>query len=226
MPEIAIDNSFLTERARDYAALSDLAYANWSDKGTGWVPETKYENLWLEMQTKGYRVLAHKPNDSATGYSGTLFEGPPDSNGIRHRILANRGSDPWTDAQDRKAMLQLSNGEMPSSQFCYMMKFIEELQLNKNIMLNEFDVTGHSLGGTLAQMTMATWPEFVDTVYTYNAPGAKKLTQNYFKLRNSEKPGYVIVGYQTDPASSLGWEEEWAVSTWTGAKSTTFQEKI
>ncbi len=165
MPEIAINNSFLTERARDYAALSDLAYADWSLKGTEWVPESKYQSLWDKMKEKGYTALNHKSNDSTTGYSGTLFEGPPDSNGIRHRILVNRGTS-LTDAQDRKATLQLSNGETPSSQFCSMINFIEELQRDKEIKLKDFDIAGHSLGGTLAQMAKAAWPEFVTTAYT------------------------------------------------------------
>jgi hypothetical protein len=213
MPEIAIDNSFMTERARDYAALSDLAYTDWSYNGTEWVPEPEYQGLWDKMKDKGYTVLIHKPNDSVTGYSGTLFEGPPDSNGIKRRILANRGTS-LSDAQDLKAALQLSRGEMPTAQFCAMDKFIEELQTNKNILLNEFDVTGHSLGGTLAQMAKATWQQFVDVAYTYNAPGAKNLTQNYIKLSDSVNAGYVIVQYRTDPSMPSSWEEEWAVSTW------------
>jgi hypothetical protein len=40
MPDISINNSFLTERARDYAALSDLAYADWSYNGKEWVPNS------------------------------------------------------------------------------------------------------------------------------------------------------------------------------------------
>jgi len=39
-------------------------------------------------------------------------------------------------------------------------------------MLTDFDVTGHSLGGCLAQAAKATFAGVKD-VYTYNSPGAK-----------------------------------------------------
>jgi hypothetical protein len=87
MPDISINNSFLTERARDYAALSDLAYADWSYNGKEWVPNSGYKQLWDEMKEKGYSFVNQKRNVNATGYSGTLFG----YKGIQ--ILANRGTE-------------------------------------------------------------------------------------------------------------------------------------
>ena len=52
---VSANDSFLTQLARDYAALSDLAYANWENENGQWVPKGgvldfgKYEDLWREF---------------------------------------------------------------------------------------------------------------------------------------------------------------------------------
>lgn len=43
---VDINNSMLTEKALDYAKLSDLAYATWKFNGTEWLPDAKYTKLW------------------------------------------------------------------------------------------------------------------------------------------------------------------------------------
>ncbi len=89
MGDISVNESFLTNRAGDYAVLSDLSYAQWSNGSDGWKTNEKYQELWDEMVVKGYRVLAHMPN-TQTGYSGTLFEYKDKNTNAVTRILVNR----------------------------------------------------------------------------------------------------------------------------------------
>jgi hypothetical protein len=89
---VSVNDSFLTELARDYASLSDLAYAKWVIKDGKWIPQggildfTDYTILWKDLLQKGYRFIDQKTNDNITGYAGTLFVN--DKTGTT--ILANR----------------------------------------------------------------------------------------------------------------------------------------
>jgi len=187
---INANESFLTEQARDYASLSDLAYAEWVIKDGQWIPQgslfyfTDYKTQWADLFQKGYRFIDQKENDDATGYSGTLFV----NTNTGRIILANRGTDdPKDAAADDRIML---DGKTPSGQFRSMVDYIEQLRRDE-IIMGEFDVTGHSLGGTLSQMAKAAYSEIVNTVYTFNAMGAQSLTRDCFF--QSSTPGYVVV---------------------------------
>ena len=113
---VNVNESCLTEKALDYAKLSDLAYATWIFDGAKWVPEAKYVSLWEEMKTKGYSVFAFQPDQSDmskgatgtptnTGYSGTIFEYQGE------KILANRGTN---DAID----IRIADAEEKGSSLC------------------------------------------------------------------------------------------------------------
>ena len=110
----------------------------------------------------------------------------------------------YNDINEDKEIL---NGFTPAKQFTSMMEFIAQNNLN----MYQFDVTGHSLGGCLAQMAKATYSGNVDEVYTYNAPGAKELKQNYFFKRPSAMPGMVVVEYFQ---GTVWIETEWKQETW------------
>lgn len=205
---VDIASSMLTEKALDYAELSSLAYSVWTKVGSEWVPEAKYQSLWDKMHDKGYSVVAYCPNDPTTGYSGTIFY----NSNTQQYILANRGTElsvssfeaDYNDINEDKEIL---NGFTPAKQFTSMMEFIAQNNLN----MYQFDVTGHSLGGCLAQMAKATYSGNVDEVYTYNAPGAKELKQNYFFKRLSATPGMVVLEYFQ---GTVWIETEWKQETW------------
>ena len=91
-----------------------------------------------------------------------------------------------------------------------MVDFITYCQGTYNENLTEFDVIGHSLGGCLAQMAKVTYSENVRDVYTYNAPGALNLNQNYSFFSDSETPGKVIV----IDNSLVHPPVEWSVIAW------------
>lgn len=228
MSNISTENSFLTDRARDYAALSDLAYAEWQYANGQWIirkgqnDATYYEDLWDKMKKKGYTVIHYQPDltdksaqgtPTDSGYSGTLFSYQG------KMILANRGSaliNP-SDPGDLEADKQIFARQLPTEQFLSMMAYINELKTIYQINLGTFDVTGHSLGGCLAQIAKAALSSEIDTVYTYNAPGAMNLTQEYFKEEGAGNPGKVTVKHWVgDPFSPIGfWQSsEWDVAAW------------
>lgn len=66
---INIEQSFLTEKALDYALLSELAYATWSNGE----PSTN-KDKWSKLIEKGYTFVDYT-NDPLTGFSATIFQG-------------------------------------------------------------------------------------------------------------------------------------------------------
>ena len=209
---VSANDSFLTQLARDYAALSDLAYANWENENGQWVPKGgvldfgKYEDLWRELYLSGYRFIDQKKNDDITGYSGTLFV----NTNTNRIILANRGTDDPKDTAADDAILL--DGKTPSGQFRSMVDYIEQLRRDE-IIMGEFDVTGHSLGGTLSQMAKAAYSETVNTVYTFNAMGAQNLTRDCFI--QSSTTGYVVVEREIVVlGQTIRIPEQWSVSSW------------
>jgi len=160
---ININESFITEKALDYAKLSDLAYGLWKYTGQGWVLDKDayeedeklneyydHEKMWRELKApeKGYTIVDHTPNDPLTGFSATIFQ-----KGGKN-ILAIRGTKK-TDPRDLWADGELMHGQLPAYQYESMVNYINEK------MLTDFDVTGHSLGGCLAQVAKATLSDWV-----------------------------------------------------------------
>ena len=206
---ININESFMTEKALDYAKLSDLAYAEWIDQGGSWVLKPRqdnysyYEERWKELADpetgKGYTIVDHTPNDPLTGFSATIFQKDGKN------ILAIRGTE-LDDNLDLRADWTLGADKvLPYAQFQSLVEYIHAKGLNG------FDVTGHSLGGFLAQVTKATFTGRVADVYTYNAPGPKDLHQ--FDNRGVDAQGNVTLAYlpkifapeDPDPYISFTW---------------------
>lgn len=139
---INIEQSFLTEKALDYAKLSQLAYAIW----TNGVP-SENASVWQELFDRGYRFVDYT-NDPLTGFSATIFQKDGQN------ILAIRGTEK-KDPRDLWADGELIRGQLPAYQYESMVNYINEK------MLTNYDVTGHSLGGCLAQAAKATFVDWV-----------------------------------------------------------------
>lgn len=192
---VSISDSFVAEKALDYSKLCELSYAKWKWSSGQWVLDTadkkytdRYGELWSEMSGKNYKVLNFWDDTQVTGYVGVLFY----NSETGRTILANRGVDGIT-TDDSNAISNIASRCVPSEQFRSMVDFITYCQSIYSDNLREFDVIGHSLGGCLAQMAKAAYSANVRDVYTYNAPGALNLNQNYSFLSDSETPGKVIV---------------------------------
>ncbi len=201
---INVENSFTTEKAHDYAMLSEMAYANWSLNG---IPDDN-TTIWKQLsRVKGYLFVAQY-TDYDTGYSGTIFL---DTTTNKY-ILANRGTELKTalilpvevDPHDLYADGEIAAGTAPAEQFSSMVQFIEQY----NLTTVQFDVTGHSLGGCLAQMAKAAYSSNIDEVYTYNAPGAKNLARKYYYVGAAATPGKVVM------SDGFGIEVEWTDAQW------------
>ena len=146
---ININESFITEKALDYAKLSDLAYGLWKYTGQGWVLDKdayeedkklkeyyEHDKIWRELKApeKGYTIVDHTPNDPLTGFSATIFQkGGKD-------ILAIRGSEDYYDYLADAAVLD--DKVLPYAQFQSLIDYVAGSGLT------DFDVTGHSLGAS------------------------------------------------------------------------------
>jgi len=201
---VSLNDSYVAEKALSYANLCELSKAKWNWNGTDWIldadPEylATYQELWKQMSQKGYFVLNFWDDTQGTGYSGTLFYNAE----TERTILANRGTDGFF-TNDSAANSSIAAGNVPAEQFRSMVEFITYCQERYGEYLREFDVTGHSLGGCLAQMAKAAYPSEVKDVYTYNAPGARDLAQSFTVETASATPGKLIV---TDGHSFYEWD--------------------
>ena len=107
-----------------------------------------YRKDWAEMVTKGYS-FGYYANDPATGFSATIFQ----KDG--KKILAIRGTEGLRDSQDLVADGALAFDKvLPHAQYQSLIDYIMSSGLNSAT----FDVTGHSMGGFLAQALKATFP--------------------------------------------------------------------
>lgn len=119
-----------------------------------------------------WRVVDHRPNTLVSGFSGTLFE-RLDANGIGtgQYTLAIRGTEASVlDPRDLVVDLGLAAGLVPQrdSLESYYNDLVGMGILNAG---QKVAVTGHSLGGFLAQLFAVDHPGVVEHAYTYDAPG-------------------------------------------------------
>ena len=129
-----------------YAELSDLAY---SDK-----METQ-DGEWLRYRTSGL------PNSPQTGFYAATYI----NNKTGERVVAFRGSDDgkdWTDTNIPQATLKTGQ---PPKQFQQAVAYVQQTQ---QMCQCEVSVTGHSLGGALAQYAAG---QLALKAYTFNPAG-------------------------------------------------------
>ncbi|AGF79751.1 Ca2+-binding protein, RTX toxin [Desulfocapsa sulfexigens DSM 10523] len=149
-----------------------------------------------------YNVLATSAEYNIgpeSGFSATLFE---DINSGK-KILAIRGTDQLIGTDWDDDILGLKAGNTPL-QFEDMVSFFEKLQEDDKVLSGEkLTVTGHSLGGALAQIFTATYTDFVDESYTYNSPGAKDLESPELSTSNGRYYKEAFIGYDDITGESL-----------------------
>ena len=112
-------------------------------------------------------------SDTITGFSATLFR----DTYTGKKILAIRGTDDITGSDFDDDILQLGIQKTLPGQYESLVGFFESLKSSGKISKSDnLTVVGHSLGGALAQMTTATYKDYVDQTYTFNSPGVKNLS--------------------------------------------------
>ena len=163
----------------DYSELAQAVYGNFII-GTPSIEElmnddrAKFTQNQAQTFAERYKVLA--VSSDSNGFSATLFAEVDENNNLTgKKILAIRGTDGLLYDADDDLWDGLAAGVVPE-QYESLVSFFEELKSSGKVTASDrLVVTGHSLGGALAQMTTATYPDYADQTYTYNAPGAKSL---------------------------------------------------
>lgn len=126
----------------------------------------------------------------SSGFQGAIYESGDEL------IVAYRGTESW---EDIKADLNIGVGNVPD-QFVPAMELFEKAQQVKS--LSKIIVTGHSLGGGLAQLVSA---NKVALGVTFNAPGmdgmSKKLAGKGYSFHSANVLNVVL---SRDPISSFG----------------------
>lgn len=140
---------------------------------------------------KNYEVIDHineNDRESKMGFRATLFRD------IRNNeyILGIAGTDapspnPFSiDWRDIGTDASLTLRKLPKKQYDSMINFYFTLKQNGKIAHNTpIVVVGHSLGGYLAQLFALTYPHITQGLYTYQAPGAKRLWRGIFSFLQS-----------------------------------------
>lgn len=159
----------MTLPSQHYAALADNAY---KDRATGWRRPDSTEGV--EFDGVNYRVL-HHVNNKATGYQGTIYQ----REGTGEIIVAHRGTE-FDNELYRDALradgAMVFNRTNPQAQDAialtrHAMQYARNVEQRTGV-APEVTVTGHSLGGALAQISAH---HFGLKGETFNAYGAVSL---------------------------------------------------
>lgn len=142
-------------------------------------------------QGAGFKRLADAAvMEHSSGFQGAIYEVGDEW------IVAYRGTESW---EDVKADLNIGVGNVPD-QFAPAMRLFEKAQQVKS--LSKIIVTGHSLGGGLAQLVSA---NKVALGVTFNPPGmagmSKQLAGKGFSFHSANVLNVVL---KWDPVSDFG----------------------
>jgi hypothetical protein len=153
----------MTLRSTDYAALSQDAY------------KAPILNQTVPINGVDYKAIAYA-NDPVTGFQATAYE-HVDTDGSHEVIFAYRGSEfrrePIQDgATDAGMVLSAMNAQAPDSEaFTKRVMAMSKSEADKNHYPVDFTVTGHSLGGTLAEINAHKFGLHGETFNAYGAAG-------------------------------------------------------
>ena len=170
-----------------FAQLSMAAYAILPNNYSGEVPvgalvTAGFTQDQAELFANSYSVLNHLENGSA-GLSATLFERLVNGQPTGEKILAIRGTEFTLSDLGNNALIAFAGIPQFTPQYLALKVYYQQLQGQGFLVPNDnLTVTGHSLGGYLAQYfaqdtsfnqagDLSQFNSAVAHAYTFNAPG-------------------------------------------------------
>lgn len=111
------------------------------------------ENVANSETVEGYRVVEQR--EDASGFSATVYT--DDSGQV---YMSIRGTEK-SDSRDYAADYSLYKNELPIDQYTSAVRMLADVSEASG---QQVTIIGHSLGGALAQMCVATHPEYVKEV--------------------------------------------------------------
>ncbi len=153
-----------------YAVDLQTGMSSSSVDGINYITSLKAAGMTATQATdfaNTYTVLAQSV-PTTNGFSATLFQ----NNQTGQKTLAIRGSDNLTDYLTDVVDVAVLGGTFGQEQYTSLNNFYQQLITQGMLSSSEnFSVTGHSLGGFLAQAFSVDHSGTVAQTYTYNAPG-------------------------------------------------------
>lgn len=162
----------------DFSQLSMAAYATLTPgaPNTTALTAAGFSNPLAEQFASTYTVKSVSGGDfSGFGFSATLFERTVVINNVStvEKILSIRGTDDLADSLIDAVNIGILGSENLNPQYGELKRYVDFLFSSILQPNDKLIVTGHSLGGFLAQGLAAdsAYASRIDKVYTYNAPG-------------------------------------------------------
>ncbi len=196
------------------ARLAQAAYA--ANLTPGMTPNSYVQALQAGgmslSQTTGfvtdYEILAPTYTDPSNGFAATLLQ----NKATGEKVLAIRGTEP-SDLLDWLTDVSIFTGNvLPilQGQYQSLKSYYQQLLVGGQLTAAEaFTVTGHSLGGFLAQLFAVGNSSVVEHAYTYNAPGIGGFVAqlgDLFGIINPNVSGANITNLQgSGPSATAGW---------------------
>ncbi len=119
--------------------------------------------------TGGFAMMAFRPlqNEENVNPATTTPLGSPNARNVNMRpVLAFRGTDDDADLID-----DTNPAGVGAYQFAVNQGIIQQQMANLFMGQGQIDVTGHSLGGALAQLSAAEYPGLIGRIVTFQSPG-------------------------------------------------------
>ncbi|MDY1549198.1 lipase family protein, partial [Luteibacter sahnii] len=163
----------------------------------------------LRSDTSKYLVIYASPG-SATNYYGAVLENDATS----ELIVVNKGTEP-SNIHDIQADIAMIAMNMPSQwpEAANTMRWALDYAKQHNIPTSQISITGHSLGGALAQL-QASMPEAAGIhAETFNAYGALSMARSLHANLDPASAADRVVNHRMyhDPVCPNTWVEPWTI---------------
>ncbi len=198
----------------DFAQFSMAAYANLplGIPNLGALQGAGFSSLLADHFTTNYRVVSVPSiQQQEFGFFAQVFErwDVRNDRGTGEYTLAIRGTDDAADILIDAVSIGILGSENLNPQYAKLKEYVQSLTAENGLLFGKtFTVTGHSLGGFLAQALVADSEvsDSVSKVYTYNGPGFGGPVTDLLNALGISNPlvGSVPVGKVTNLVASNG----------------------